>query len=298
MEYGFIYKATSPSGKSYIGQTISKIEHRWREHIYDAETEYKNRCKVLNNAIRKYGPYEFQLTCLEECARELLDEKEAYYIKLYDTMQPNGYNIKQGGSSHRHTEETKRKIKETLKKRYEDPAQRAKLRDRLLNNRKNSPKLVVEKETLPPPEKKPRQTRRRFTKDALPKYIVRIRDKEKVLVGYRVEGHSNQSGSKKLFTSKEFSLEEKLQQAINYVTELNNMTEPIVRQVRILPKYIRNWQNGMGYYVKSPYGPEKWFLSKFESNEQLLNKAVEYLNQLMSATCLDTGEPLKPSVPS
>ena len=44
---GFIYMFTSPSNKSYIGQTTRTIEIRRKEHVIDA-TKYKNGIKPMD----------------------------------------------------------------------------------------------------------------------------------------------------------------------------------------------------------------------------------------------------------
>lgn len=53
---GLIYMRTSPSGKSYIGQTVQLEQTRWNQHCRDA---YNNSSPlyetILSKAIRKYG---------------------------------------------------------------------------------------------------------------------------------------------------------------------------------------------------------------------------------------------------
>lgn len=48
---GWIYMITSPSGKSYIGQTIRPIQTRLKEH----RTGKSSDCVAIYNAIQKYG---------------------------------------------------------------------------------------------------------------------------------------------------------------------------------------------------------------------------------------------------
>ena len=55
---GFLYKATSPSGKSYIGITSKSVPERWKQHAYAAS---RGRRGLLCSAIRKYGPEAFTL---------------------------------------------------------------------------------------------------------------------------------------------------------------------------------------------------------------------------------------------
>ena len=89
-----IYKITNKiNGHSYIGQSVNIIR-RWGDHRH----HYHNLdydC-TLYKAFRKYGLENFEFEIIEECEPELLDEKEEYYIKLYDTYK-NGYNLTIGG---------------------------------------------------------------------------------------------------------------------------------------------------------------------------------------------------------
>lgn len=92
--YGFIYKYTSPNGKSYIGQTIYSLKER-------AKTSngygYVN-CSIFFRAIKKYGFENFSKEILGEFLINELDEKEKYFIEKENTIYPNGYNIKPGGA--------------------------------------------------------------------------------------------------------------------------------------------------------------------------------------------------------
>lgn len=96
---GIIYKYTSPSGKSYIGQTIKTIEKRAK---YTGEG-YKG-CPVFYKAILKYGFENFICEILEEVTAETnqeikkkLGEREQFYICKFNTLAPSGYNIRLGG---------------------------------------------------------------------------------------------------------------------------------------------------------------------------------------------------------
>jgi hypothetical protein len=108
---GYIYKIINKdTGKMYIGQTIQDLEERWRGH-----RSSKSNCRYLKYAIKKYGihNFEFKLICI--CFDNDMDKFENYYIKKYNTLVPNGYNLREGGNGGRHNEETKQKISETLK---------------------------------------------------------------------------------------------------------------------------------------------------------------------------------------
>ena len=82
--------------KYYVGQTTRTIKAR-------AGKEGNNYCKEgctakFANSIRKWGWNAFEVTILEEGIQTLeeLNEKEKYYIKIYDSYN-NGYNSTEGG---------------------------------------------------------------------------------------------------------------------------------------------------------------------------------------------------------
>ena len=95
--YGFIYKYTSPSGKSYIGQTVQSLTDR-------AGHNGKNYigCKYFWSAIQKYGWENFIIEILGEFPQEELNYQERKYIEIFNTLAPNGYNIQTGGQRNYH----------------------------------------------------------------------------------------------------------------------------------------------------------------------------------------------------
>lgn len=98
--------------KKYIGQSID-IEMRWRGH----KSELRRSIHIndyLQNAWNKYGEDNFQFYILEECANNIMDDRERYYIMLYNTVNRDyGYNLESGGSINKTLSDyTKRKISE------------------------------------------------------------------------------------------------------------------------------------------------------------------------------------------
>lgn len=89
-----IYKITNLlNNKMYIGQS-NNIQRRFSEHSYKgAESRI-----VLDSAIKKYGKDNFSFEVLEECPKELLNERETYWIKFYNSVE-TGYNLSYGGDS-------------------------------------------------------------------------------------------------------------------------------------------------------------------------------------------------------
>ena len=87
-----VYKFTNKiNNKSYIGQSTN-IERRYKEH----KTK-KCENSLFHNAINEYGFENFDFAIIETCDVNELNEKEVYYIKKYNTLFPNGYNISEGG---------------------------------------------------------------------------------------------------------------------------------------------------------------------------------------------------------
>src|SRR6056300_63753 len=110
---GIIYKITSPSGKVYVGQTVRSFEKRMQEH-----RDVKSKCSAVRNAIDKYGD-EMKYEIIEDnVPQEQLDEREIYWISYFNSLRPNGYNLKTGGRFYKATQEmcdnmrdAKRKLK-------------------------------------------------------------------------------------------------------------------------------------------------------------------------------------------
>jgi group I intron endonuclease len=111
---GIIYLASNLiTGKQYVGQTTRTLEKRKSKHLQNSKTDLNNR---FYQAIRKHGIDSFEWEILEEVDGDL-DEREIYWIKEYNTLF-EGYNMTIGGGTlygHKHTEETKKKISESMK---------------------------------------------------------------------------------------------------------------------------------------------------------------------------------------
>lgn len=119
-----VYIHTSPSGKRYIGQTCQKPEQRW-----------KNGNGYLNNvyftrAILKYGWDNFEHEIVaSNLTKEEADNFEKLLIKKLNTLNPNGYNAKDGGSNGRPSEETREKMSKSMNGKKHSEETRKKLRE-------------------------------------------------------------------------------------------------------------------------------------------------------------------------
>ncbi|AGE54341.1 GIY-YIG catalytic domain-containing endonuclease [Paramecium bursaria Chlorella virus NY2B] len=108
---GFIYIATAPNKeqKKYVGQTMQTLEKRFAGH-----RRKDNGCHVFARAIKKYGWDNFVIDYYE-CPDEDLDKHERWMIRLLGTLTPDGYNLREGGSNGKLSEETKQKISDAAK---------------------------------------------------------------------------------------------------------------------------------------------------------------------------------------
>ncbi len=90
-----IYKITNIKTKEcYIGQAVN-IKDRWTEHVkcgLGIDTPAGNK---LYKAMQDFGLWNFSFEVLEECPRDQLNEKERYYIELYNSYD-YGYNSNRG----------------------------------------------------------------------------------------------------------------------------------------------------------------------------------------------------------
>lgn len=130
---GQIYLITNTvNGKEYVGQTKT---HQWRtsrnswipygylerfnQHVRNTKNYEKfGRCRALNSAMKKHGIDKFTIELLEECPIESLDELEIYFIKEFDTIAPNGYNLDSGGNKNKWASDETRAIQSNNMKEY------------------------------------------------------------------------------------------------------------------------------------------------------------------------------------
>lgn len=99
------------NGKKYFGQSID-LKNRLRKHKTLLKNKKHNNIH-LQNAYNTYGYDNFKFYIVEKCEVDLLDERECYYISLYNTCDREcGYNIETGGNKNKTlSDETKEKIR-------------------------------------------------------------------------------------------------------------------------------------------------------------------------------------------
>lgn len=121
VDYGIIYCATNKvNNKKYIGQTIHTLNRRRQFHMYDAFK--RNLANCFCRALRKYGKGLFEWYILMPAMnQDHLNLLEDYWIRVFNTLAPNGYNLKTGGSHGRPADITKQLIRKTVKKLWQNP---------------------------------------------------------------------------------------------------------------------------------------------------------------------------------
>lgn len=291
LDFGEIYYIKNKlNGKGYIGQACCYVGqnnkkwgsiNRWKSHLREAYSSKKDHCLLLNQAIRKYKDCNFELNIIGKFHLNKLDNMEKYFIKEYNTLVPNGYNLNSGGKGGKDSEETR------LKKRH------------MRLNKKNT-KSHIENSRIGQIGNRRNSKKRKYDEDNnLPKYITSIRYKGK-LIGYSVYKYPIGINEKKYLTfhyrSTKNTPEENLQLALNKLNSLKieysyieeqiyhkneklKTKNKIEKKLKKLPQYITRifTETGKinGYKVKYKDKDEKIFTGK--TNKWNLNSAKKYI---------------------
>lgn len=153
MKYYFYCITNKINGKKYIGLTKRNIQVRFNEHIknalknHDVNNDY---FMPLLNSIRKYGTENFQITLIDEREfsnfeeaeihegflikenKSFLDEsgynlnyicdgKRMYVKSVRDKIISNNKGVNNPFYGKKHSEETRKKLSESAKKRFKNP---------------------------------------------------------------------------------------------------------------------------------------------------------------------------------
>lgn len=95
-----IYMFTNNLKKNYLGEPLRYIGQS--TNIDDRYKDHKGRygTNPMYEDFQKLGFENFSFEVLIECSKEELDEVEIKFIKDYNTVYPNGYNLTKGGSGY------------------------------------------------------------------------------------------------------------------------------------------------------------------------------------------------------
>lgn len=108
--YGYVYLLTNKiNGMQYVGQTVRTLKIRFSKHITDS----KHGKTYINRAIKKYGIENFTIKQVDIAYnQEELNLIEGVYMAWFNTLAPNGYNLKETIDGRgRHSEESKEKMR-------------------------------------------------------------------------------------------------------------------------------------------------------------------------------------------
>lgn len=120
---GYIYLTTdTTNGMQYVGQHHYNKEGELDSNYHGSGVIIKNIYKKRPETLKE----EYIKTCYSE---EEMNNDEKYYIKLYDTLWPNGYNLEEGGRGGVPSEETRKKLSEALKGKHHSEETKQKMRE-------------------------------------------------------------------------------------------------------------------------------------------------------------------------
>jgi group I intron endonuclease len=95
----FVYMATSPTGRSYIGVSVDP-QRRWQHHQLAAK---RGSELAFHRAIRKHGAENFKHQVIFEASginsQAICFRAERTLIEFNETLHPNGYNLLMGGDT-------------------------------------------------------------------------------------------------------------------------------------------------------------------------------------------------------
>lgn len=124
---GVVYVHTNKvNGKVYVGQTWQNPEKRFRSGRGYSRTKHAR----FSNAIHKYGwdGFDHQVLTTASTQEELDNLEKVWIIALQATDREHGYNSTSGGHRGKHSMETRQRLSEAAKRRFENPEERQKLR--------------------------------------------------------------------------------------------------------------------------------------------------------------------------
>jgi len=130
-----IYKITSPSNKTYIGQSVN-IEKRWKDNYKTLNCKQQVR---LYYSLKKYGAENHIFEIIEECEESKLLERETSWKIFYKVLEIPSLCCKIDGKGGNLSQETKDKISKGLLKANIKRSEKTKIQ--IQKNMPNSKKV-------------------------------------------------------------------------------------------------------------------------------------------------------------
>jgi hypothetical protein len=218
------------NGKIYVGKAncyTGKNNNRWgtigrwKSHVTEACKNNDDHCVLLNNAIRKYGENNFVIKTIYKGNIDSISEKEIYYIDLFNSMKPSGYNLKFGGDKGKNNPETIEKMKLAHTGHIHTETQKENISKGQIGNRRKS------------------KPRKHEEDNNLPKYI-NARRNSKGISEYSIEKFPIGINTVEYLKSFSFSIakygnkEDALEAAINHLNNLKTQYKYIEEEVKEL----------------------------------------------------------------
>lgn len=174
-------------------------------NIFIIQKKNRKDCPKLNNAIRKHGENNFIVSKLISCSLDKLNGYEEYYIALYESIK-NGYNCAKGGDYPNYTDEQRNEVNKKIgmktKQKWCTKEYREKFSKCIINNMHTGISL------------------KKRTTSYLPPNIYEVKRRMGVLVGYTIRVTTRGKRIIKTFSSLEFTPEENLIKAKEYLKEI------------------------------------------------------------------------------
>ena len=124
-----IYKITFPNTKVYVGLTSKELEVRKKQHLRSADQPKSHSKLPVHKAISKHkDSITWEIIEDNITSRKKALKKEISYIKaLNSSNRKFGYNATKGGGGVRMNQQTKQKLKSSLKTYFINPLSREKV---------------------------------------------------------------------------------------------------------------------------------------------------------------------------
>lgn len=251
-----VYKTTNMiNGKFYVGKDEGN------------NPAYIGSGYILKKAIKKYGKSSFIKEIIEECPnREVLEEREKYWIKQLDATNPEiGYNVAEGGTggntffgkTEEEMIEIKSKISKAGKGRVFSEEHRKKLAESAKRRKGNKPckfKGMNYEDYMNPAEA---EEARKKIKEARANQVITGETREKISESLRGRvlgpmSDEHKENLKKSFVERDRKRTQIAQEKnIKYLDELliHGVTEENVNYARRIYQKVRSYGDDMNKYV-------------------------------------------------
>ena len=125
--FGIIYKATGPTGKVYIGQTVNSLVTRKAHHAFHAKKGDRRDSFHIALLTEGFSSFIWEQIDTSE-SKEDLNAKKKHWIAHYQSDNPaHGYNGTDGGISYTPSPEHRKKLSKALKGIKRSPETRQKM---------------------------------------------------------------------------------------------------------------------------------------------------------------------------